>query len=123
MPGLNLLEVPFGIDIPRDIAFYSAHRKIEVYKWLVTNSNDYLILLDIDVVGINEMTTNLLACINEGIPTYYDITDQIYPSVGRSRILKDKISLNPMVDIGYWAGCGYIGGSGSFFGCLVGEID
>lgn len=68
------------------------------------------------------MPPNLINCIKNNIPTYYEITDQVYPAHGRDRIISDKNILSNNDSTGLWAGGEFIGGNNIFFQKLYDEV-
>lgn len=118
------IEIQFSLELPKDIRFFAAHHKIDVFRYL-SNSNDleYSILLDSDVLCINKMPLNLINCIKDNIPTYYDITEQVYPAYSRETIITNKeFLITGKSSIGIWAGGEFIGGDNKFFKLLSDEI-
>jgi hypothetical protein len=114
-PCLTVCNVNFELDIPENIKFFSAHHKIDVFRHLSLYGDTYSILLDSDVVCINSMPENMGLIIKNGMPMYYDITDQCYPAYGRRKIMDDKTAVMGFESIGNWAGGEFIGGSNQFF--------
>jgi hypothetical protein len=116
-------EIEFTLEVPRNIKFFAAHFKIDVFKYLSKSSDsDYSILIDSDILCINKMPLNLINCIRDNIPTYYDITEQLPDNI-RETIIKDKnflMSINS--SIGKWAGGEFIGGDNKFYKLLYDEI-
>jgi hypothetical protein len=107
--------VVFELNIPQNIKFFSAHHKIDVFKYLSLYGDSYSILLDNDVVCINDMPENMNKIIKENIPMYYDTTDQCYPAYGRVKIINDKTLISGFESLGNWAGGEFIGGDREFF--------
>jgi hypothetical protein len=122
---LNCIEIPFSFKVPKDINFFAAHYKIDVFRYFASLSDsDYSFLLDSDVVCINKMPLNLANCINSNTPVYYDITSQVYPAYGRETIIKDKDTLMEIdSSTGIWAGGEFIGGDNKFFELLYQEVE
>jgi hypothetical protein len=114
-PDLIVQNVRFELTIPRDIKFFSAHHKIDIFKYLSLNGDAYSILLDNDVICINNIPENMNKIIKEKIPMYYDITDQCYPAYGREKIIRDKTLIAGFESLGSWAGGEFIGGDKEFF--------
>ena len=121
---LNCLEIVFDLEVPKDIKFFAAHYKIDVFNFFANLSGqEYSILLDCDVLCVNKLPINLINCIKNNIPVYYDITEQVYPAYRRETIIGDKEVLMPnKLSIGLWAGGEFIGGDKSFFKLLYDEI-
>ena len=113
--SLNVENVDFKLNVPENIRFFSAHYKIEVFKYLSLYGDDYSVLLDNDVVCVNNIPENMEKIIQEKIPVYYDITDQVYPAYGRKKIIEDKTRIMGIKSLGNWAGGELIGGSKIFF--------
>lgn len=120
---IDVIEIEFKLKLPKDIWFYSAHHKIEIYKWLSENINEYSFLIDSDSLCINKMPPNLQYCINKNIPVYYDITDQNYPIHGRDLIIKDKQALDLSCGLGNWMGGEFIGGNRGFYKDLYQQVE
>ena len=123
--NLKCIEIDFNFEVPRDIKFFAAHHKIDAFKYFSRLENtDYCFLIDSDVLCINKMPLNLLNCVGNNIPVYYDITDQVYPLYSREVIIKDKEAVSPgSSSVGLWAGGEFIGGNNEFFKSLSDEID
>lgn len=122
-PELDVIQIDFSLNVPQGISFYGAHFKIDTFRWFAAQKDDYSILLDIDEVCINPMPENLCAAIKQNLPVYYDITDQMYPDAGRSRLIEDLQLFCPEADLGIWAGGEFIGGDSAFFKNLYRKIE
>ncbi len=123
--SLSVVEIPFRLKIPRDIEFYSAHYKIDVIDYFKSREDkgEYAILIDNDVLCLNPIPQNLLNCIENNIPVYYNVTSQRYPAYGRERLIRDKeILMSGETSLGIWAGGEFIGGDREFYGQLSDEI-
>jgi hypothetical protein len=121
---LRCVEIEFDFEVPKGIRFFASHHKIDVFKYLAgLSDSDYSFLLDSDVLCINKMPLNLINCINNNIPVYYDITEQSYPAYGRETMIKDKeVLMSNILSTGIWAGGEFIGGDNEFFKLLHDEI-
>jgi len=117
-PNLNVEKIDFKINVPETIKFFSAHHKLDVFRFLSLFASGYSILLDSDIVCINTIPENMELIIKNKIPVYYDITDQVYPAYGRTTIIDDKSSVMNIKSLGNWAGGEFIGGDKKFFGEL-----
>jgi hypothetical protein len=120
---LDFVELDFTLEVPEDVKFYSAHYKIETYKYLSTLNEEYVGLIDCDVTCINKINTALQNIIDQKLPLYYDITDQMVPAFGLERIIKDKQKISGKPSIGLWAGGEFFSGTPSFFAELYKSID
>lgn len=117
------IEIDFEMDVPKDIKFYAAHFKIDVFRYFSTLSDsEYSFLIDNDVLCINEMPLNLMNCIKNNIPTYYDITEQIPNDIRRTIITDKNFLMSEDSSIGKWAGGEFMGGDNKFFRLLYDEI-
>ena len=119
---IEVIQIPFDLVIPKGILFYSAHHKIDVFKWLGGNGDDYSFLVDNDMMCINEMPVNLKYCIKRNFPVYYDISDSEYAAYGRDKIISSKYKLDKNSGTGLCAGGEFVGGDRSFFMSLHSEI-
>ncbi len=121
--SLDLVELEFTLEVPEEIKFYSAHYKIETYKYLSTLKDQYVGLVDSDITCINNKNRALLNIIAQKLPLYYDITDQMVPAFGIDRIINDKQKISGNPSIGLWAGGEFLSGTPSFFDELYKTID
>lgn len=115
---IEIIELDFTLDVPKDIKFYSAHFKIDVLNYLGEFGDDYSIFIDSDVVCNASIPPTLTMAVKNHIAVYYDITEQVYPSVGMERIIADKERIMKTESLGLWAGGEYISGPRSFFKIL-----
>lgn len=123
--NLTCIEIAFDFKVPKDTGFTAAHRKIDAYKYLAqSGDSDYSFLIDSDVLCLSKMPLNLINCISNNIPVYYDITEQVYPAYSREKIIKDKeVLMSNQSSTGIWAGGEFIGGDNKFFKLLHDEIE
>lgn len=122
---LQFVEIPFELDVPRGIAFYSAHFKLDVFRYFgsLGKQGGYCILVDSDVLCLSSMPQNLKNCIRNNIPAFYDVTAQRYPAYGRERLIQDKeILMKGESSLGLWCGGEFLGGDATFFSRLSEEI-
>ncbi len=119
---VDIIQIDFKMSVPSGIKFYSAHYKIEVYKYLATLKEDYVGLIDNDIICVNEIPECFKNIISHKIPLYYDITDQVTPAFGAARIINDKEKICKTKSIGLWAGGEFICGPPNFFAILCAEI-
>ena len=119
---IELIQLDFTLKVPSGIKFYSAHFKIEVFQYLSTLTNDYVGLIDADMVCINPVPQAFKNIIEDKLPVYYNITDQISPAYGQDEILKDKRKLSKTNPAGIWAGGEFLTGTPSFFDKVYKEI-
>jgi len=122
--NVAVTEISFGTRVPKDILFYSAHHKVDVYRWFSTfAADDYPVLIDLDMVALRPPSTAFIACVSSGIPLVYDISDQVFPVFGEDTIAADlERLLGPQVPLRRWYGGEFTGGRPEFFAKLVEEI-
>lgn len=121
--SLEIIEIPFITKVPSGIRFFSAHYKIDAFRYLASLKDSYYVLCDLDVVCINEVPVCLYNIVKERIPLCYDISDQVIPVYGHDVIIRDISSINRIKSEGRWSGGEFISGDPEFFKKLVGEID
>jgi hypothetical protein len=120
---LDFVELDFTLAVPEDVKFYSAHYKVETYKFLSTLNEEYVGLVDCDITCINKINRAFQNIIDQKLPLYYDITDQMVPAFGMERIINDKQKISGKPSIGLWAGGEFFSGTPAFFGELYKSID
>jgi hypothetical protein len=118
-PGLDYKELTFEMDMPEGGAWYSAHFKLECFKYFASLSeNEYSILLDSDEICINKMPEPLTYFVETGIPLlsgYYSFfgQNQINNYNDKKILLEESFNFEKC---GYWwGGFGFYGGLPSFF--------
>jgi hypothetical protein len=121
-PFINITELSFTMNVPSGLKFYSAHYKIEVYKFLSTYPDPYVGIIDNDIICVNAMPECLKNCISDQLPLYYDVSNQVFPAYGQEKILAEKVLISPTNRLGLWAGGEFIMGPPHFFAELYDEI-
>jgi len=121
--NLKIIEINFDTCVPTGIRFYSAHFKLDVYRYLASLNKDYIALCDLDVVCINEYPQCLINIIKNGIPLCYDITDQVITAYGHEVIIRDLKAIHGLDSEGRWTGGEFISGPPKFFKALMTEVD
>ena len=117
-------EITFSTVVPTGSRFYSAHFKLDVFKYFSTlESKEYVGICDLDMICINQLPQSLENCINDKIPCFYDITDQVINAYGANTIINDIELLTGVRSEGRWAGGELILGDSSFFKKLSNTID
>ncbi|WP_372776417.1 hypothetical protein [Mangrovibacterium sp.] len=123
---LNYKELEFQMQVKPGIPFYSAHFKLDVFRYFASNeeSDLYMVLVDSDVVCINPAPINFYRCVDDRMPLYFDITSHHIPAYGRERMIRDKelVLVNSRSN-GMWVGGELVGGVNSFYRELVQEVD
>ena len=122
--SINMIELTFSLQIPRDINFYSAHYKIDVFKWLGNKPGaDMLFLLDNDMVctgPIPQVVKNIVAA---------DYTSKKFPMLIYNmpryygdKMVTDKQKVDSSQIHGLWAGGEFIAGTATAFAELYKEV-
>ena len=120
---ITVTQIPFQLQVPSGIKFYSAHFKLDVFSYLASLSEEYVALVDSDMLCVNAVPEALKVIVRQKMPLYYDITDQVTPAYGASRIEHDKELVSEKPSFGLWAGGEFIAGPPSFFRRLRNEVN
>ena len=120
---LQVKEIPFSTKVPHGVKFYSAHFKLDAFRYLSSLSDDYVGLLDLDMVCINAFPHCFSNNVKQKVPMCYDISDQVIPAYGHEAIIRDLESIHCLESEGRWSGGEFISGSPEFFLTLTKEID
>lgn len=116
--SFEIMEISFDLPVPPNIGFYSAHFKIDAYRFLATLRDTYSFLLDNDVICTQNMPNNLKELIEQNYAVYYSFP--IY------RVEKHNINImkyiEPAIVSGEWSGGEFIGGNALFYNQLYNEI-
>lgn len=123
-PGeLDMREIPFKTAVPRGVDFYSAHHKIDCFRYFSGLDSQYAALIDLDAICINPFPVSFDRNIARGIAMCYDISDQVIPAFGADRISADLEAIHGLHSEGRWYGGEFICGPPEFFGKLVETIE
>ena len=122
--SIAMREIPFSAAVPPTAGFYSAHFKVDVFRWFAKLAPEgYPILFDVDAVALRVPPRTLRNCAAAGLPLVYDISDQVIPAYGEETIAADLALLSGSHSpICRWYGGEFIGGRPSFFARLGDEI-
>lgn len=120
---LDVVEIPFITDVPPGVRFFSAHFKVDVFRYFSTLSEKYVGLFDLDMICVNKIPSGLKNIIESSTPIFYDISDQVIPVFGQDVIVKDLSLLTGLKSEGRWSGGEMIAGPPTFFAQLVKVID
>lgn len=114
-------SIPFVLDVPRGISFYSAHFKIDAMRWFATRAEDeYSVLLDNDVVALAPLPDAFVQAVEAGRPLRYTLEKEINDA-NRQTVhgFCQEVDAKHFA----WAGGEVIGGTASFYKQLVEKID
>lgn len=119
---IEIIELNFELKVPSGIKFYSAHFKLELFNYLSSLDDNYVGIVDSDVICVNPIPSSLKQLIEHQVPLYYDITEHRAYAYGIDRLIEDKEKVSCIKSCGLWAGGEFITGSPIFFGRLYTEI-
>lgn len=121
---VEIVEINFGLSIPDGSKFYSAHFKIDVFRYFSKLDLKYCGLLDLDVLCLNDFEQKLQCYANAGSPIVYDITNQLAEAYGSDVYRRDLLlCTNRELTSPRWFGGEFIFGTPEFFCKLIIEID
>lgn len=120
---LSLKEIPFKTKVPHETKFYSAHFKLDAFRYLSSLNSDYVGLCDLDMICINEMPNSFINNSKQKIPMCYDLSDQVIPAYGSEVIMQSLNKIHRHESEGRWSGGEFITGAPDFFKLLSSEID
>ena len=116
--SFQVKEIAFDLDVPKNIGFYSAHFKIDAYRYLGTLANTYSFLLDNDVVCLKNMPMTMHELIDKHIAVHY-----AFPVC---KVEKHDVNMmkyiEPSIITGEWSGGEFIGGDAVFYAELYQNI-
>lgn len=122
LEDLEIREIAFDTIVPIGIRFYSAHYKIDVFKYLSQIESGYSIFLDLDVICIGRVPEYVRECARVNMPMIYDISNQIIGGRGLDYLTEDLekfISTDKIM----WCGGEFVAGNSVFFKELSSEIE
>lgn len=119
----RVAQLDFGLDVPNDIAFQSAHHKIEIINYI---ANTYVegryLILDVDVVCVNGALRHLVKKgTSTSVASALDISDHVYCAYGREEV-QSGLRLLSKGQLATWFGGEFLLGTPSFFRRLSEEI-
>jgi len=121
--ALSVEEIPFTTQVPSGTKFYSAHFKLDAFRYLATVSHEYVGLCDLDMICLRAIPSCLHTMIAAKMPLYYDISDQVIPAYGHEIIMNNLRSIHGFATEGRWYGGEFISGPPSFFEALTRTIE
>lgn len=121
--NLKIEQISFPTKVPSGINFYSAHFKVDVFRYISKQNDDYLIFCDLDMVCLKPLPAVFKTIISEKIPLVYEITDQIIPANGHEAMIEELQIINNAPSEGRWIGGEFVSGTPEFFKKFVEKID
>jgi len=121
---LEVIEIPFSIDVPRVKKFYSAHFKIDVIKALATGHYGEIAgLIDVDTVFMHAFPPDLPELARTGIVAY-DVSSDVFPLHYDKRIGQDlELIADCRIERPRWYGGEFLIASREGFAGLHREIE
>lgn len=113
--NIAITEIIFTTHVPSGLKFYSAHFKLDAFKYIANLKISYAVLCDLDVVCINSIPKSFINLALNKTSLVYDITDQVIPAYGENSIINDTEKLTKKTGEGRWYGGEFISGDPEFF--------
>ena len=103
---LKFVEIDFCLPVPDDIGFYSAHFKIDVFRYFSSLKSQYSILIDLDVICLRKISDCVSNLLKNRVPVVYDITDQVIQEYGDLCVIADLEKIGAKSSVYRWLGGG-----------------
>ncbi|BBU63234.1 hypothetical protein MSC49_31690 [Methylosinus sp. C49] len=112
----NVVNYDFSLDVPTDVAFRSAHHKLEILKYIGESfEHGRYMILDVDVVCVDpRLGRRIAAAIEANEACGYDIGDQVFAAYGRERVEGDIRALSGG-QTAIWFGGEFLVGTPAFY--------
>jgi hypothetical protein len=118
----SVIELDFELDVPSDIAFRSAHHKIDIINWIGKSQADgRFLILDVDVVCVSRQAHVLLELTSKNEAGALDISNQVYSAYTHDRVQRD-VRLLSGGQLAKWFGGEFLFGTALFFRRLGDEL-
>lgn len=114
---IELKLINFKTIVPKKTHFYSCHFRVDIFRYLSTLKNVYSVLLDLDVLVLNN-PGKILNYQKKNISLVNNISQNVIPAYGRTKILKKLKTLNPNIDKVIWYGGDFFAGNSYFYNLL-----
>lgn len=112
---LSVTEIEFGLEVSSGTSFYSAHYKLDLFRYISSPDAGYYAFCDLDMVCTQAMPTALKTLSERNIPVGYDISDLVIPAYGLEVIISDLTKISGLPSEGRWFGGEFIAGDAVFF--------
>lgn len=116
---LELATMEFSTKVPSGVRFYSGHYKLDVFRYLGQLPDDYLALIDLDMLCVNPAPAVLDQFIAQKTALYYDITQQVVASSGEQALLNQLEAILQRPTSLWWSGGEFLAGPPRFFSDLA----
>lgn len=120
---VEVQEIPCITNVPKGTKYFSAHFKLDVYRYFSTLPEIYCVYLDLDMVCVNPLPSSFLHYVRLGTPMYLDVSAESISVYGESPMQSDLSLVLGRESEGKWAGGEFLAGCSSFFIKLVQEIE
>ena len=107
---IELKSINFKTIVPKKTNFYSCHFRVDIFRYLSTLKNVYSVLLDLDVLVLGN-PKRLSNYQKKGVPLVNNITQNVIPAYGRTKILTKLKLLNPNISKVVWYGGDFFAGN------------
>lgn len=115
----SVVQIDFCLKVPADINFYSAHFKIDAFRYFSGFPGERFNLIDLDVVCLGDYS--VLSQLSDDI-VVYDITREISEEFGLDRLCLDFSLLGLAKNNLKWYGGEFISAPASFYGDLYARV-
>jgi hypothetical protein len=115
--AMSLVELEFADRFPDAAGFHSATHKVLLFDYFARQPG-YSLLVDLDVICRPVEQDVLGEICGAGMATVYDISEQVFPAYGYTRIREDMVKFGYRDAVFSWYGGEFIGGRADFFGAL-----
>lgn len=112
--SIMVQEIPFILDVPKGITFYSAHFKIDAFRYFATlPDSEYSILVDSDIVALGKFPDTFFSLVEMRIPLCYYIKTE-----NCDKMVYDCQRIEPSVKTMQWTGGEFWGGTRETYSLL-----
>lgn len=121
--NVKVIDIPFDTKIKSGIKFYSAHYKLDVFRYFSKLNIGYHILCDLDMLCISKFQESFDILVRQSIPMVFDISNLVIPAYGESIVYNDLKLISGKNICTSWYGGEFIGGESEFFDLLIKKVD
>ncbi|WP_157463069.1 hypothetical protein [Curvibacter gracilis] len=113
--NFDVVEIEFDFQVSANVAFHSAHYKIDVFRYFAGLKALRCTLIDLDVVCLRRLPDFFY---HSDDALVYNISQQVFEEYGSERVSGDLVRLGNPPNIFNWFGGELISGSPQFFEAL-----
>lgn len=108
---LSVETIDFGMNVPKGIPFYSAHFKIDAFRYFANRPDDeYSLLFDNDVVSLKKVPDTFWEIVNNRVPMCYHLIVN-----DCDRMMADCREIDSQIPVIQWTGGEFWGGINEFY--------